>query len=117
MAESNEIILYAHRSCPQLPPVLAMLKHSQVDYTYINIHEDEDARERVRQINNGYESVPTLVFADGSTLTEPSANVLKHKLESLGYKVGIMGLIYGNAFYIIMGAIILFAILRFMDVI
>jgi hypothetical protein len=38
---------------------------------------------RVVEINAGNESVPTLVFADGSTLTEPSRKALMARLESL----------------------------------
>ena len=70
-----------------VPPVRGMLKRSQADFEYINIHQDNDGRERVRQINNGNESVPTLVFSDGSTLTEPSTKQLKETLEGLGYQV------------------------------
>lgn len=117
MSENEKIILYGHPTCPMLPPVMGMLKESKVDYTYINIHQDEVGRERVREINNGYESVPTLVFPDGSTLTEPSANVLRNKLQGMGYKVSILALIYGNAFYILMATIILFALLKFLEVI
>ena len=36
------------------------------------------------EINAGCESVPTLVFTDGSTLTEPSQKVLVARLESVG---------------------------------
>jgi hypothetical protein len=39
----------------------------------------------VKEINGGYESVPTLVFTDGSTLTEPSNEAIQIRLESLGY--------------------------------
>lgn len=70
-----------------VPPVRGMLQRAQVSFEYINIHQDNDGRERVRQINNGNESVPTLVFSDGSTLTEPSTKELKGKLEGLGYQV------------------------------
>jgi mycoredoxin len=84
---SQKIILYGTPICPMVPPVRGMLERSQADFEYINIHQDSDGRERVRQINNGNESVPTLVFSDGSTLTEPSTEELKGKLEALGYQV------------------------------
>lgn len=41
-------------------------------------------RQRVIEINNGFESVPTLVFADGSTLTEPNNDTLYSRLNTLG---------------------------------
>ena len=41
------------------------------------------AAERVMEINRGYRSVPTIVFPDGSHLTEPRTDVLKEKLGAL----------------------------------
>jgi hypothetical protein len=46
----------------------------------VDIRQDEAGRARVREINAGCESVPTLVFPDGSTLTEPSPHALNLKL-------------------------------------
>ncbi|MFN2148720.1 MAG: glutaredoxin domain-containing protein [Anaerolineales bacterium] len=51
-----------------------------VRYAYVDIRQDEAGRARVREINAGCESVPTLVFPDGSTLTEPSPHALNLKL-------------------------------------
>ena len=93
-------------------PVLGMLKSSGVDYTYVNIHEDDLARQRVREINNGNESVPTLVFPDGHTLTEPGAGQLKAHLERVGYRVPLLAVLSGNALNIVFGLLILFFILR-----
>ena len=71
-----------------IPSVRNILQRADADYEYVDIYKVLEARERVREINHGYESVPTLVFPDDSTLTEPSAGDLKSKLESLGYEVG-----------------------------
>jgi mycoredoxin len=84
---SDKVIVYGSPSCPSVPSVRSMLDRADVSYEYVNIHSDLHARERVQEINHGYESVPTLVFPDGSTLTEPSRGELKAKLETLGYEV------------------------------
>jgi mycoredoxin len=65
-----------------------LLDEQAVAYDYVNIHQDLDARVKVREINRGYESVPTLVFPDGSTLTEPSLNTLRGSLQAKGYLDG-----------------------------
>lgn len=114
---TNPLVVYGHPACPQLPPVLGLLKSANVDYTYVNIHQDDVARARVRTINEGYESVPTLVFPDGSTLTEPSAGQLTRKLHTYGYRVPLLGRLLGNSFQLLMLAIIVFAVLRFLGVI
>ena len=54
-------------------------KH-KIEYQWININQDAAARDFVRNVNNGNLSVPTIVFSDGSILTEPSSNELRHKL-------------------------------------
>lgn len=41
----------------------------------------------MRRINNGFESVPTLIFPDGSILTEPSSSELLEKLRMYGEQV------------------------------
>ncbi|MCJ7569326.1 MAG: hypothetical protein MUO58_17575 [Anaerolineales bacterium] len=51
----------------------------------VDIREDKAGRLRVKEINAGNESVPTLEFADGSTLTEPSQERLLAHLASLGF--------------------------------
>ena len=70
-----------------VPPVRKALERAGAAYEYVDIYNVLEARERVREINHGHESVPTLVFPDGSTLTEPSVGQLQVKLESLGYEV------------------------------
>jgi mycoredoxin len=83
---SAKIMLYGHAKCPTVPLARTMLERAGAEFEYINIDTNEAARLRVREINRGYESVPTLVFPDGSTLTEPSTRTLKHKLAAMGYE-------------------------------
>jgi mycoredoxin len=108
----ERIRLYGTPVCPGLPPLKAMLKRVGADYEYININGDETARQRVREINQGYESVPTLEFADGSTLTEPSAAEVRKKLESMGYHVPLSAMIAGSAGQIVIALAIIIALLR-----
>ena len=83
--------MYAHPACPAVPPVLMVLRGSRAPYQYVNIWQSPAAAARVRAINNGNESVPTLVFADGSTLTEPTTQALANKLRSLGHSYSGVG--------------------------
>ncbi len=83
----NMIILYGRPGCPMIPPVRGMLKRAKADYLYMDISQDAPSRRKVREINNGSESVPTLQFPDGSTLTEPAISQLRAKLEEMGYDV------------------------------
>jgi lipoprotein signal peptidase len=77
---TQPIILYASRFCGHSQRVEQFLLERDVVVDIINIDGNPDAREAVKGINNGYASVPTLIFPDGSTLTEPSIQELKRKL-------------------------------------
>ncbi len=116
MSHKQKIILFGHPMCPMVGPVMGMLARAKADYEYINIHRDEAARARVRAINHGNESVPTLVFPDGSTLTEPSSGQLQARLEALGYHVPLSARLIAHAPLIITAAVILLAVLRGMGV-
>ena len=84
---TEKIIVYGSPICALVPPVRYMLDRADARYEYVNIFRDNQARAAVREINRGHESVPTLQFPDGSTLTEPSMTELQTKLETLGYDV------------------------------
>ena len=114
MNSTEKVIMYGTPTCPGVPPARGILDRAQVPFDYVNIAEDPESRGKVMAINNGNASVPTLVFPDGSTLTEPSTAVLRQKLESLGYKVPQPNLwqsLRDNPFYSIMGtALFLFGL-------
>ena len=82
----SKIVLYGTPVCGMVPQVFSVLDRVQVPYQYVDIAKDAGARQRVREINEGLESVPTLEFPDGSTLTEPLQRELEIKLTDLGFK-------------------------------
>ena len=114
MKQNEKVMMYGTPTCPMVPPVRGMLDRAQVSFDYVNIAEDAESRGKVMTINDGNASVPTLVFPDGSTLTEPSTAVLRQKLESLGYTVPQPTLwqsLRDNPFYSLMGtAAVLFGL-------
>jgi len=52
-------------------------------YEFIDISKDDVALTKVLEINHGMQSVPTIVFPDGSVLVEPSNAKLAEQLASL----------------------------------
>ena len=50
------------------------------EYSEVNIEEDAAAADLVMRVNNGNQTVPTLVFADGSALTNPSVAQVTERL-------------------------------------
>ncbi len=113
----STILVFGHAMCPGVPPLRGLLGASKIPHKYIDIHNDAAAAERVRAINHGNESVPTIVFPDGSTLTEPSVGEVKAKLAAMGYNIGVTALLIGNGWKLVMAAAIVYAVLKFLEVI
>lgn len=61
-----------------------LLDELNVIYTVIDIEADQAASDKVIEINGGMRSIPVIIFADGTHMTEPSDIDLKAKLTSLG---------------------------------
>lgn len=77
----NELItLYTSNWCAHSMSVEGFLEKNEITVNMINIDGDQEARQRLIEINGGYASVPTLIFPDGSKLTEPSFGQLRQKL-------------------------------------
>lgn len=74
--------IYTTTYCADCTRVKHYLITNNIAFTEINIEKDTLAMQFVKDINNGYESVPTIIFPDGSTLTEPSITTLKLKLDN-----------------------------------
>lgn len=78
------IRFYATQWCGDCHMARYVLEGKGVSFHEIDIDRDEEAAEFVKGVNRGFRSVPTIVFPDGSTLTEPSARELTAKLEEQG---------------------------------
>lgn len=78
--QTNEIILYSSNWCAHAVSVERFLSRNDVEVTRISIDGNKEARQKLIEINGGYASVPTMVFPDGSKLTEPSFAEIKRKL-------------------------------------
>lgn len=76
---SDEIKFYSTSWCGDCRRSRKVFQALGVSYTDIDIEAHPEAAEIVRRVNNGRQSVPTIIFPDGSTLTEPSNAVLEQK--------------------------------------
>lgn len=67
---------YCHRLTGQL-------NREGITFETVDIERDPDAALTVEQANGGNQTVPTLLFSDGSTLTNPSVAQVKERLDAL----------------------------------
>jgi mycoredoxin len=81
---NQQITIYGTPWCGDCRRALRVLDQHQASYHYVDIENDDSARNYVEQVNRGFHSVPTIVFPDGSVLVEPSSAALAQKLVALG---------------------------------
>ena len=56
------------------------LQREGITYEEVNIERVPDAAELVMKVNGGNRTVPTVVFPDGTAMTNPSVRQVKEKL-------------------------------------
>lgn len=76
----TQIIVYGTTWCYDTFRAKKILDKNNIPYVWIDIDKDMEGRKFVEETNNGYRSVPTIVFPDGSILVEPSNDELSTKL-------------------------------------
>lgn len=66
--------------CPDCKLSKQFLGEQRIAYEWIDIDQDPAAARRVRDLNDGKQIIPTIVFPDGSFLAEPTNAELAEKL-------------------------------------
>jgi len=74
------LTIYTASWCGYCHRLKTALKANGISYAEVDIEQDGAAAEFVGSVNGGNKTVPTVKFADGSTLTNPSANEVKARL-------------------------------------
>ncbi len=77
---SATLTVYGTDWCGDCCRARSFLTRHQIAFVWIDVDRDPEAERFVLKVNRGMRSVPTLVFPDGSTLTEPSDDELARKL-------------------------------------
>lgn len=80
---NSQITMYSADWCGDCRRSKRLMDELNVSYTIIDVEADQLAAEKVKEINGGAQSIPVIVFSDGTHLTEPSDKDLKAKLASL----------------------------------
>lgn len=73
--------IYSTPWCGYCVRLKRQLDREGVRYSEVDIEQNPEAEAIVKQANGGNATVPTLLFDDGSTLTNPSVKQVLAKLE------------------------------------
>jgi glutaredoxin len=78
--EQPEITVYGAPWCPDCRQSKQFLGEQRIRFNWVNIDDDEEGRNKVQELNDVKQIIPTIVFEDGSILVEPSNADLAAKL-------------------------------------
>jgi len=76
------ITMFSTPWCGYCHRLMGQLDREGIGYTVVDIAQDPAAADLVMTINHGNQTVPTVLFSDGSALTNPSVAQIKSKLGS-----------------------------------
>lgn len=79
---SPAFTLYSTPWCGYCHRLKGQLQRAGIDFDEVDIEQTPDAADIVAAVNDGNHTVPTLIFADGSALTNPSVAEVREKLAS-----------------------------------
>ena len=77
---ADQMTIYSTPWCGYCHRLMKQLDREGVAYATVDIEQDPEAADFVMKVNGGNQTVPTVVFADGSALTNPSLAQVKDKL-------------------------------------
>lgn len=75
--------MYTTPWCGYCHRLKGQLDRQGITYDIVDIEQQPDAASVVESANNGDQTVPTLVFPDGSAQTNPSLRQVQEKLGEL----------------------------------
>ena len=75
-----QLTMYSTPWCGYCHRLKGQLQREGIGFEMVDIEQDPSAAKTVERVNGGNHTVPTLVFADGSALVNPSLAQIKDKL-------------------------------------
>lgn len=82
MPAPQTLTMYSTTWCGYCRRLKGQLQREGIAFTEVNIELDPEAADYVMQVNGGNQTVPTLVFPDGTAATNPSLAEVKARLAS-----------------------------------
>lgn len=77
---SEPVTMYTTTWCGFCRRLKSQLAREGIEVTEVDIERDPAAADYVMSVNGGNQTVPTVVFPDGTALTNPSAAAVRARL-------------------------------------
>jgi mycoredoxin len=78
----GSVPMFYNSWCGYCNRLKAQMGREGIAFTEVNIEEVPEAVQFVMEANDGNQTVPTLLFPDGTSATNPSINEVKNRLSA-----------------------------------
>lgn len=82
-SDTTRFVMYSTPWCGYCYRLKSQLDREGIEFDMVDIEQVPDAARIVEEANGGNQTVPTLVYSDGSAQTNPSLIQVKAKLAEL----------------------------------
>lgn len=82
---AGSVLMFSTTWCGYCRNLKGQMDRAGVSYTEVNIEEVEGTAELVAEVNGGNQTVPTLIFPDGSSATNPSLATVQARLADAAF--------------------------------
>jgi mycoredoxin len=76
----EQLTIYSTQWCGYCHRLMKQLDREGVGYDVVDIERDPAAADYVMRVNGGNQTVPTVVFPDGTAMTNPSLRDVTERL-------------------------------------
>ena len=80
---SQRVTMYCTPWCGFCRRLKSQLAREGIEVAEVDIEQDPSAADYVMSVNGGMQMVPTVLFSDGTALTNPSAAQVRERLTAL----------------------------------
>jgi len=80
---SQRVTMYTTQWCGYCRRLKSQLAREGIEVAEVDIERDPAAADYVMSVNGGNQTVPTIVFPNGTALTNPSAAQVRERLAAL----------------------------------
>ena len=80
---SQRVTMYCTPWCGFCRRLKSQLAREGIEVAEVDIEQNPSAADYVMSVNGGMQMVPTVLFADGTALTNPSAGQVRERLAAL----------------------------------
>ena len=81
--KNQKIVMYGAMWCPDTLRAIAFLNSHKLEFEFKDIDNSEENTKFVVATNNGMRIIPTIIFTNGTILSEPSNAELGRTIEKL----------------------------------